>query len=68
MPRNCWPASLSTLQGVAQVMVNGSQQYAVRIQADPGALAARGIGIDQLANAIAATNIDQATGALNGRE
>ena len=32
--------------------------------ADPGALAVRGIGIDQLANAIAATNIDQATGAL----
>ena len=45
---------LSTLTGVAQVNVNGSQQYAVRIQADPGALAVRGIGIDTLANAIAA--------------
>ena len=33
---------------------------------DPGALAARNIGIDTLANAISATNIDQATGALNG--
>jgi hydrophobe/amphiphile efflux-1 (HAE1) family protein len=56
---------LSTLSGVAQVNVNGSQQYAVRIQADPGKLAVRNIGIDQLANAIAQTNIDQATGALN---
>jgi HAE1 family hydrophobic/amphiphilic exporter-1 len=58
---------LSTLEGVAQVMVNGSQQFAVRVQADPGALAVRGIGIDQLANAIAQTNIDQATGALNAQ-
>ncbi len=58
---------LSTLSGVAQVGVNGSQQYAVRIQADPGKLAVRNIGIDQLASAIAQTNIDQATGALNGQ-
>ncbi|HWY63072.1 MAG TPA: efflux RND transporter permease subunit [Rhizomicrobium sp.] len=57
---------LSTLTGVAQVNVNGSQQYAVRVQADPGKLAVRNIGIDQLASAIAQTNIDQATGALNG--
>ena len=56
---------LSTLTGVAQVGVNGSQQYAVRIQADPGKLAVRNIGIDQLATAIAQTNIDEATGALN---
>jgi len=56
---------LSTLTGVAQVNVNGSQQYAVRVQANPDALAARGIGIDALANAISATNIDEATGALN---
>ena len=56
---------ISTLEGVAQVNVNGSQQYAVRIQADPGKLAVRNIGIDQLASAISQTNIDQATGALN---
>src|SRR6202789_2538098 len=56
---------LSTLTGVAQVGVNGSQQYAVRVQADPGKLAVRNIGIDQLASAISQTNIDQATGALN---
>jgi HAE1 family hydrophobic/amphiphilic exporter-1 len=56
---------LSTLNGVAQVNVNGSQQYAVRVQANPAALAARNIGIDQLASAISQTNIDEATGALN---
>ena len=56
---------LSTLNGVAKINVLGSQQYAVRIQANPGKLAVRGIGIDTLASAIAATNIDEATGALN---
>ena len=57
---------LSTLDGVAQVNVFGAAHYAVRIQADPAALASRGIGIDQLAAAAEATNANQATGALNG--
>jgi len=57
---------LSTLDGVAQVNVYGAQKFAVRIQADPAALAARQIGIDQLANAIAAANVNVATGTLNG--
>ena len=35
--------SLSTLNGVAQVSIFGSQQFAVRIQLDAVALAARGI-------------------------
>jgi HAE1 family hydrophobic/amphiphilic exporter-1 len=37
---------ISTVAGVAQVQVYGSQKYAVRIQLDPGELAARNIGID----------------------
>jgi hydrophobe/amphiphile efflux-1 (HAE1) family protein len=57
---------LSTLDGVAQVNVFGSQKYAVRIQADPAALAARQIGIDQLASAIDTANVNMATGTLNG--
>ena len=57
---------LSTLDGVAQVNVYGSQKYAVRIQADPAALATRQIGIDQLASAVAAANVNTATGTLNG--
>jgi hydrophobe/amphiphile efflux-1 (HAE1) family protein len=57
---------LSTLNGVAQVNVFGAAHYAVRIQADPAALAARGIGIDQLAQAAQAMNVNEATGALNG--
>ncbi|HEX5419421.1 MAG TPA: efflux RND transporter permease subunit [Gammaproteobacteria bacterium] len=57
---------LSTLDGVAQVNVFGASHYAVRIQADPAALAARGMGIDELAQAAQAANANQATGALNG--
>ncbi|HEX4177112.1 MAG TPA: efflux RND transporter permease subunit, partial [Rhizomicrobium sp.] len=57
---------ISTLEGVAQVSVFGSAKYAVRIQADPDALAARKIGIDTLVNAVSSANVNLATGALNG--
>ncbi|HJW39889.1 MAG TPA: efflux RND transporter permease subunit [Rhizomicrobium sp.] len=57
---------ISTLNGVAQVNVYGSQKYAVRVQVDPAQLAARGIGIDQVATALGDANVDQATGQLNG--
>jgi len=57
---------LSTITGVAQVQVGGSKKFAVRIQADPSALAARNIGFDTLVNAVNNTNVNQATGALNG--
>ena len=57
---------ISTIDGVAQVGVFGSAKYAVRIQADPAALATRQIGIDKLVSAIANANVNLATGALNG--
>jgi HAE1 family hydrophobic/amphiphilic exporter-1 len=57
---------LSTIDGVAQVQVAGSTKYAVRVQADPAALASRQIGIDALTTAIVNANVNQATGALNG--
>ena len=57
---------LSTVDGVGQVQVFGASRYAVRIQADPAALATRQIGIDQVAGAVAQANVNQATGALNG--
>ena len=57
---------ISTIAGVAQVGVFGNSKYAVRIQADPDALATRQIGIDTLSAAVAAANVNQATGALNG--
>ncbi|HYS46535.1 MAG TPA: efflux RND transporter permease subunit, partial [Rhizomicrobium sp.] len=57
---------ISTIDGVAQVGVFGSAKYAVRIQADPAALATRQIGIDKVVTAVANANVNLATGALNG--
>jgi HAE1 family hydrophobic/amphiphilic exporter-1 len=57
---------LSTVDGVAQVQVFGSQKYAVRIQLDPQAMAARGVGIDQVSDAIASGNVNLPTGVLWG--
>ncbi|HEY5513301.1 MAG TPA: efflux RND transporter permease subunit [Geomonas sp.] len=57
---------LSTISGVAQVNVNGSQKYAVRAQLDPKALASRQIGIDEVATAIGGANVNLPTGTLDG--
>jgi HAE1 family hydrophobic/amphiphilic exporter-1 len=59
--------SLSTIEGVAQVLVFGSQKYAVRIQIDPGALATRGIGVDELQAAVTAANANTPVGTLQNR-
>jgi HAE1 family hydrophobic/amphiphilic exporter-1 len=57
---------ISTIRGVAQVNVFGSQKYAVRIQADPDRLASRGIGLDELTDAIQSGNVNLPTGSLSG--
>ncbi len=57
---------ISSLPGVAQVQVFGSQKYAVRIQLDPLQLASRGIGIDEVNQAIAGANVNLPTGTLYG--
>ena len=44
----------------------GQFHPAVRIQVDPNELAARGIGIDEVAAAVRSANVDLATGTLNG--
>ena len=57
---------ISMVPGIAQVMVFGGQKYAVRVQLDPTSLANRGIGIDEVADAIAAQNVSMPTGTLWG--
>jgi len=57
---------ISTISGVAQVIVFGSQKYAVRVQVDPRALASRGIGINEVQRAIAQANVNRPTGTLYG--
>jgi hydrophobic/amphiphilic exporter-1 (mainly G- bacteria), HAE1 family len=57
---------ISMISGVAQVQVYGSQKYAVRVQLDPKALATRGIGIDEVAQAVESANVNLPTGTLYG--
>jgi HAE1 family hydrophobic/amphiphilic exporter-1 len=57
---------ISTVSGVAQVQVYGPQKYAVRVQLDPRALAARGIGINEAQQAVAGANVNLPTGILYG--
>jgi HAE1 family hydrophobic/amphiphilic exporter-1 len=56
--------SLSTLDGVAEVSIFGSKQFAVRIEIDPDALAARGISLDALKAAVAAANDNSPLGTV----
>ena len=57
---------VSMISGVAQVQVFGSQKYAVRVRLNPRALAGKGIGIDEVANAVASANTNLPTGTLYG--
>ena len=57
---------ISTVAGVAQVQVYGPQKYAVRVQVDPRQLSSRGIGIDEVADAVRGANVNLPTGILYG--
>jgi HAE1 family hydrophobic/amphiphilic exporter-1 len=58
---------ISMINGVAQVQVFGSQKYAVRIELDPNALAAKKIGIEEVGNALTRSNVNIPTGQLDGK-
>ena len=58
--------ALSTLDGVGEVQVFGAQQFAVRVEVDPGKLASRGLGISQVTDAVASSNSIAPAGALDG--
>ena len=57
---------ISQLPGVAQVDVNGSQKFAVRVQVDPIAAAARNISLDEIRRVIIQTNSSSPVGTLFG--
>jgi len=57
---------ISTISGVAQVQVFGQQKYAVRVQVDPSALASRGVGINEVQQALSQANVNLPTGTLYG--
>ena len=57
---------LSQINGVAQVLVFGSYQYAARIYINPYALSARGLSLDTVASAIQSNNTNLPSGTLFG--
>src|SRR5271167_1815755 len=58
---------ISQVSGVGLVSISGGQRPAVRIQANPTALAAYGLNIVDVQTAIAAANVDQAKGSFDGK-
>jgi HAE1 family hydrophobic/amphiphilic exporter-1 len=59
---------ISMVPGVSRVQIFGEQKYAVRVQADPDAMAAHNIGIDEVQKAISSANTNLPTGRLNGAQ
>ena len=57
---------ISQLSGVGLVSISGGQRPAVRIQANPTALAAYGLTLEDLRAVIAAANVNQAKGSFDG--
>jgi hydrophobe/amphiphile efflux-1 (HAE1) family protein len=58
---------IQSVAGVAHVPIAGQQEFAVRIRANPAALASYGIGLEEVRKAIASATVDQAKGTLEGR-
>jgi HAE1 family hydrophobic/amphiphilic exporter-1 len=57
---------ISSVNGVSQVNINGSQKSAVRVEVDPHKLATHGIGLDEVATAITNANVNLPTGSMYG--
>src|ERR1700686_860275 len=58
--------TLSQIPGVAQVNIYGAQKFAIRVQADPEAAAARGISLEDVRAAVSRANSSTPVGTLNG--
>jgi hydrophobe/amphiphile efflux-1 (HAE1) family protein len=57
---------LSTVPGVSEARIFGEQAYAAHVQINPGALASRGLGFEDVRNALVATTLDRPKGSLEG--
>ena len=58
--------TLSQIPGVAQVQIYGTQKFAIRVQADPEAAAARGLSLEDIRTAVSRANSSTPVGTLNG--
>lgn len=63
---NLLSPNISTISGVAQVLVYGAKRYAVRVRVHPDALANRNLTMDDVAVAINKSNVNSPVGILDG--
>ncbi len=63
---NNFAQKISQLSGVGLVTISGGQKPAVRVQANPTALASYGLSLEDIRTALGNANVDQAKGTLNG--
>ncbi len=59
---------ISQLAGIAQVVVYGAQKFAVRVQVDPVAAAARNISLEDIRTVVAQANSSAPVGTLQGQQ
>src|ERR1700739_4774407 len=57
---------LSTVNGVSESRIFGQKPYAAHVQVNPGALAARGIGLEDVRNALITATVNRPKGNLEG--
>jgi HAE1 family hydrophobic/amphiphilic exporter-1 len=58
---------ISQLPGIAQVFAYGAQKFAVRVQVDPVAAAARGVSLEDVHTVLTKTNSNTPVGVINGQ-
>ena len=58
--------AVSSIEGVSQAQIFGSQRYAVKLRMDPDRMAARGVGINEVYDALTSGNVNLPGGTLDG--
>jgi HAE1 family hydrophobic/amphiphilic exporter-1 len=58
--------AVSEVNGVSQALIYGTSQYAVRLRVDPDKMAALGVGLNEITQAINNGNVNLPGGTLNG--
>src|SRR5436190_8950449 len=57
---------LSQVEGVSQVIINGAEKSAVRVQVNPAALASTGISLEEVRTFLSQANLDLPKGSIDG--
>jgi multidrug efflux pump len=57
---------ISQVEGVAQVSVSGAEKPAVRVRVNPAALAAMGLGMEDVRTALSQANVNMPKGSFDG--